>query len=101
MTDQNETLEEKVEQLTELVRKCYSCLEVLMLKQTRTHYTVKEFAKVTGWSEYQIREWCKEGKIQAEKTKERRGAHTCWRIPHEERIRLTRESALAHEHSAD
>jgi excisionase family DNA binding protein len=64
----------------------------MTLKQARTYYTVKEFAKLTGRSEYQVREWCKEGKIQAEKTKERRGAYSSWRIPHEERLRITRES---------
>lgn len=87
----SDELRQEVAELKTVVVQCRELLEILMLRQSRTHYTVAEFAKVTGWSEYSVREWCKSGKIKADKTKERHGAYATWRIPHSERVRFTRE----------
>lgn len=60
-------------------------------QQERGWYSVEEFARVVGRSEFTCREWCRRGRILAEKKNSGRGAHSSWAIPHTELQRYQRE----------
>ncbi len=71
--------------------------QLLMLcerQQVREWYSVEEFARIVGRSELTCREWCRHGRIHAEKKFSGRGAHTAWAISHEELQRYQREGLL-------
>jgi hypothetical protein len=47
----------------------------------RASYSTEEAAAMLGKAEYTVREWCRLGRIAAEKRPERRGGAEVWRIP--------------------
>lgn len=58
-------------------------------------YTVAEFARAVGRSEYRVREWCREGRINARKISgAKRGNKEEWRIPRSEYERYRDEGLL-------
>jgi len=82
------TLEERLEKIE-------SMLVVLVERQqVREHYSVEEFARITGRSEFTCREWCRHGRIHAQKKDSGRGAHAAWVICHAELLRYQREGLL-------
>ena len=71
--------------------------KLLMLcerQQIREWYSVEEFARLVGRTEFTCREWCRHGRIHAKKKGSGRGAHTGWAIAHEELQRYQREGLL-------
>ena len=54
-------------------------------------YSTEEFAQVVGKAEFTCREWCRHGRIKAEKRMSGRGAHPAWVISHDECLRYQRE----------
>ncbi len=60
-------------------------------RQARAWYTVEEFARLVGRSEFTVREWCRLARIEARKKAGGRGAHAAWAISHEEFERFQRE----------
>ena len=58
-------------------------------------YTVEEFAKIVGRSCFTAREWCRHGRINAQKRSSGRGAFTSWVISHDELLRYQRDGLLA------
>ena len=60
-------------------------------QQTREWYTVEEFARIVGRAEFTCREWCRHGRIGAEKKGSGRGAYTSWAISHTELLRFQKE----------
>jgi len=54
-------------------------------------YSVDEFARLVGRSTFTCREWCRHGRIMANKKQSGRGAHPAWAISHEELERYQRE----------
>jgi hypothetical protein len=67
----------------------------LMERQTvRDWYTTEQVAQAVGKSEFTVREWCRLGRIHAEKRRSGRGAHPAWIISHEELQRFQREGLL-------
>jgi hypothetical protein len=60
-------------------------------QQVRQWYSVEQFARAVGRSEYTCREWCRRGRILAEKKNSGRGAHAAWAISHDELLRYQRE----------
>lgn len=79
------TLEERLTRIEAL-------LAVLVhSQQVREWYGVEEFARIVRRSEFTCREWCRQGRIQAEKKNSGRGAHAAWTIAHEELLRYQRE----------
>ena len=82
------TLEERLENIETM-------LAVLVgRQQVRDWYSVDEFARIVGRAEFTCREWCRAGRINAEKKYSGRGAHTCWVISHSELLRYQREGLL-------
>ncbi len=60
-------------------------------QQVREWYNVEEFARLVGRSEFTCREWCRRGRILAEKKNSGRGAHAAWAVSQEELLRYQRE----------
>jgi hypothetical protein len=63
-------------------------------QQSQSWYSVAEFARIVGRSEFTCRQWCRLGRIEARKKASGRGAHTSWVISHEELERYRRDGLL-------
>ncbi len=82
------TLEERLEKIEAML------VVLVERQQVREWYSVEEFARTVGRSEFTCREWCRSGRIKAEKKHSGRGAHASWVISHEELQRYQREGLL-------
>jgi hypothetical protein len=60
----------------------------------RTYYSVEEVATMLERSAYTVREWCRNGQVNAIKRAERRGAGMLWSISAEEVARYRNEGLL-------
>ncbi len=81
----------------ERLEKIEAMLVVLVERQTvRDWYSVDEFARIVRRSEFTCREWCRHGRIQAEKKVSGRGAYASWAISHAELLRYQREGLRRH-----
>ena len=70
-------------------------LVVLVERQQVTEwYTTHEFARLVGKAEFTIREYCRRGRLRAEKRQSGRGAHPAWVISHAELERYRRHGLL-------
>ena len=70
-------------------------LDALLAKESpKDWYTPSELAVVLKKSEFTVREWCRLGRISAEKRKSGRGAHANWVVPHNELLRYQRHGLL-------
>jgi len=79
----------------ELLKRIESMLAVLIGRQTiKDWYSVEEFARLVSKAEFTVREWCRLGRIHAEKKGSGRGAHASWVISHDELLRYQREGLL-------
>jgi hypothetical protein len=79
----------------EWLERIESLLVALVERQTvKEWYSVEEFARLAGKAEFTIREWCRLGRIRAEKRLSGRGAFTGWCISHQEWLRYQREGLL-------
>jgi hypothetical protein len=82
------TLEDRLERIEAM-------LTVLVHgQQVREWYSVEEFARLVGRSEFTCRQWCRAGRIGARKKSSGRGAHASWVISHAELERYRREGLL-------
>jgi Helix-turn-helix domain len=63
-------------------------------QQVREWYTVEEFARIVGRAEFTCREWCRHGRIHAEKKDSGRGAYASWAISHAELLRFQKDGLL-------
>jgi hypothetical protein len=57
-------------------------------------YEIEEFARIVGKSCFTCREWCRFGRIRADKKLSGRGAYARWVVPHAELLRYQREGLL-------
>ena len=72
-----------------------SMLAVLVERQTvREWYTTEQVARLVGKAEFTCREWCRRGRLRAEKRVSGRGAYPAWVISHAELLRYQREGLL-------
>jgi Helix-turn-helix domain len=70
-------------------------LTTLVERQTiREWYGTDEFARLVGKAEFTVREWCRLGRIHAEKRRSGRGAFSAWVVSHNELLRYQREGLL-------
>lgn len=82
------TVEERLEKIENL-------LTALVERQTvKPWYEIKEFARMEGKASFTVREWCRLGRIRAEKRSSGRGAHCTWVVSHEELERYRRDGLL-------
>jgi transposase len=86
------TLEERLERIE-------SMLAVLVERQqAREWYSVEQFARLVGRSEFTVREWARKGRILAAKKGSGRGAHQAWAISNDELLRFQREGLRPESH---
>ena len=64
----------------------------------KEYYSTSEVAKLVKRSEFTVREWCRLGRIAAEKRACGRGRSKEWMIPHDELLRFQCEGLLPIEH---
>ena len=60
----------------------------------RDYYTPEEAAKILGKAPFTVREWCRCGRVRAQKRGSGRGKYQGWVISHEELMRFQREGLL-------
>lgn len=63
-------------------------------KMVKEYYSVEEFAERVGRECYTVREWCRLGRIRAEKKQSGRGKYPLWVIPHAEMLRYEKQGLL-------
>jgi hypothetical protein len=81
--------------IEERLEKIEAMLTVLVEQQTvREWYATDEFALLVSKAEFTVREWCRHGRISAEKRMSGRGAFPAWVISHQELLRYQREGLL-------
>lgn len=84
-----------MDEFKEQLARIESLLAMLVERETiRDWYTTEEFARMLGKAEFTVREWCRLGRIKAEKRKSGRGAFASWVISHDELLRYQREGLL-------
>jgi hypothetical protein len=88
------TVEERLEKIESLL------VVLVERQQVREWYSIEEFARLVGRSEFTCREWCRHGRINAVKKDSGRGAYASWAISHDELLRFQREGLLAVKRSA-
>ena len=72
-----------------------STLSVLAEQRTiKEWYTTAEIARILVKAEFTVREWCRLGRVRAQKKKCGRGASSEWIISHEELTRVRNEGLL-------
>lgn len=82
------TVEDRLERIE-------SILAELAHRQTmRDWYTTEQFAQLVGKAEFTVREWCRHGRVHAQKRNSGRGAFPAWVIGHAELLRYQREGLL-------
>lgn len=83
-----EAIEQRLERIEQL-------LKALAERQAvKAWYTTEEFARIVAKAEFTVREWCRHGRVRAEKRSSGRGAHPAWVISHDELLRYQREGLL-------
>jgi Helix-turn-helix domain len=76
-------------------------LVALLERQTiKDWYSVEEFARLVGRAEFTAREWCRLGRVRAQKKASGRGKHAGWVISHQELERFQREGLLPPAHKS-
>lgn len=63
-------------------------------RAVRDFYSIAEFAKIVGRSEFTCREWCRLGRVHGLKKRNGRGLSAEWVVSHEELLRFRREGLL-------
>ncbi len=77
-----------------------STLSLLAEKQSvKDWYTTDEVARMVRKAEFTVREWCRLGRMHAEKRISGRGAFPAWVISHQELLRYQREGLLPLRHN--
>jgi len=69
-------------------------LVLIERQQQKEWYEVEEFARIVGKASFTVREWCRLGRIKAEKRRSGRGAYPQWVISNGELERYQREGLL-------
>ncbi len=63
-------------------------------RQLQDWYDTKTVAEILGKSQYRVREWCRLGRVRAEKRNCGRGLSKEWMISHDELMRIKSEGLL-------
>jgi len=68
--------------------------ELVRQRTVKDWYTTEEAARILGRAEFTVREWCRLGRVHAEKQGSGRGKFQCWVVSHAELLRIQREGLL-------
>lgn len=86
---------EQIHNLLERLAKIEAALDLLVReRKVKELYTVAEVAQRLGKAEFTVRQWCRLGRVRAQKRRCGRGPTKEWVIPHEELLRLENEGLL-------
>ena len=81
--------------LTARLARIEQAIDLLVRERTvKEWYSTAEVAKLLDKAEFTVREWCRLGRVKAEKKKCGRGVASEWIIPHEELTRVRNEGLL-------
>ncbi len=81
--------------LVERLKRIEAQLDILVeQKQVQEWYDTKTVAEILERSAYSVREWCRLGRVYAEKRRCGRGTSKEWMISHEELERIKSEGLL-------
>jgi hypothetical protein len=81
-----------MESIEDRLSRIEAMLATLVERQAvKAFYTPEEFARLVGRDAFTCREYCRLGRIRAEKKVSGRGKHASWVIPHDELLRFQRE----------
>lgn len=82
---------EQIEHLLQRLDRIEAALAVLVEQRTvKEWYSTQEVADLVGKAEYTVREWCRQGRVQARKAPNGRG----WLVSHDELVRIRNEGPL-------
>lgn len=68
--------------------------QLVQKSTTKTFYSVEEFGQLAKRASFTVRQWCNEGRINAEKSMTQSGSSTRWVISQVEYDRYSREGLL-------
>jgi hypothetical protein len=86
---------DKLDDLTARLARIEQALYLLVQQRTvKEWYSTAEVAQLLGKAEFTVREWCRLGRVRAEKKKSGRGVASEWIISHEELTRVRNEGLL-------
>ena len=86
-------------QLAERLDRIEEALRTLLQQRVeQTFYSTGDAAKILGKAEFTVREWCRLGRIRAEKRPCGRGNSKEWMISHDELQRIQAEGLLPPKH---
>jgi hypothetical protein len=85
--------ERSIEERLDRIESLLTCL--VERETVKDWYTTDEFARRVGKAEFTVREWCRLGRVHAEKRRSGRGAFPARVISHQELLRFQREGLLA------
>lgn len=68
--------------------------QIIEKPMQREYYSTSEVAEILSRAEFTVREWCRLGRILAEKRRTGRGRSKEWMISHEELSRVQNEGLL-------
>lgn len=82
-------------ELLDRLERIESALDHLTRQQmVKEFYTTEEVAEFVGRSPYTVREWCRAGRVSAQKRRCGRGRSKEWMISHAELTRIRNEGLL-------
>jgi hypothetical protein len=81
--------------LHERLDRIEAALGLLIQQRTiKDWYTTAEIAQLLGKAEFTVREWCRQGRVHAEKKGSGRGKYQSWVVSHQELLRFQRNGLL-------
>jgi len=88
-------IDEQIGHLIEGLGRVEAALTLLVRERTvKDWYTTEEVSQLLGKAEFTVREWCRLGRMKAEKRRSGRGPYPSWVISHIEVLRYQREGLL-------
>jgi hypothetical protein len=95
MADEAVAISDRLVGIEVQLKEMRGMLDRLVQQQARRDwYTTAEVAAVLGKAEFTVREWCRLGRIHAEKKGSGRGKYQSWVVSHGELERVQREGLL-------
>ena len=86
---------EELTDLTARLDRIEHALDLLLQQRAiKEWYSTAEVAKLVGKAEFTVREWCRLGRVRAQKKKCGRGVASEWIISHDELTRIRNEGLL-------
>ncbi|WZO99371.1 hypothetical protein EP7_000976 [Isosphaeraceae bacterium EP7] len=84
-----------MDEMCERLERIELMLARLLERETiKDHYSTDEFARLVGKAEFTVREWCRLGRIEAEKRQSGRGAYAAWVVSHSELLRYQQHGLM-------